>query len=71
MAAFSSFHFSQSGASSRRAPVTSTRCVTPQRVTDLAQIAARIRKSAVNALLLLWTALALSFSLLLLVGFFL
>ena len=41
MAAFSSFHFSESGARSRRAPMTSTRCVTSQRATHLAEIAAR------------------------------
>ena len=71
MAAFSSFHFSESGARSRCAPVTSTRCVTSQRATHLAEIAARVREATVNAVLLLWTAVALSFSLLVLVGFFL
>ena len=71
MAAFSSFHFSESGAPSRRAPVTSIPCVTSQRTTDLAEIAARVREATVNAVLLLWTAVALSFSLLVLVGFFL
>jgi hypothetical protein len=71
MAAFSSFHFSESGAPSRRAPVTSTQCVTSQRTTDLPEIAARVRAAAGKAVLLLWTALALSFSLLVVVGFFL
>jgi len=71
MAAFSSFHVSESGAPSRRAPVTSTPCVTSQPTTDLAEIAARVREAAGKAVLLLWTALALSFSLLVLVGFFL
>ena len=71
MAAFSSFHSFESGAPSRRAPVTSTPYVTPRRATDLAEIAARGREAAVNAVLLLWTAVALSFSLLVLVGFFL
>ena len=71
MAAFSSFHFSESGAPSRRAPATFTPCVTSQRTTDLAEIAARVREATVNAVLLLWTAVALSFSLLVLVGFFL
>ena len=71
MAAFSSFHFSDSGARSQRAPMTSTRCVRSHRTTDLAEIAARIGGAAGKAVLLLWTALALSFSLLVLVGFFL
>ena len=71
MAAFSGFHFSDSGARSQRAPMTSTRCVRSRRTTDLAEIAARVRGAAGKAVLLLWTALALSFSLLVLVGFFL
>jgi hypothetical protein len=70
MAAFSSFHFIESGAPSRRAPVTSTPRVTPHRTTDLAQIAARVRAAAGKAVLLLWTALALGFSLLVMAGFF-
>lgn len=71
MAAFSSFHFVESGAPSRCAPVTSRLPVTPHRTTDLAEIAARARAAAGKAALLLWTALALGFSLLLMVGFFL
>ena len=71
MAAFSSFHFSDSGARTRRAPMTSTQCVRSRRRTDLAEIAAVVRGAAGKAVLLLWTALALSFSLLVLVGFFL
>jgi hypothetical protein len=71
MAAFSSFHFVESCAPSRRAPLTSTPRVYPHRTTDLAEIAARARAAACNAVLLLWTALALAFSLLVMVGFFL
>jgi hypothetical protein len=51
--------------------VTSTRCGTSQRRTDIAEIAARVREAAGKAVLLLWTALALGFSMLVLVGFFL
>jgi hypothetical protein len=71
MAVFSSFHFSESGAPSRRAPVTSTPCVTPHRTTDLAKIASRVRAAAGGVLLLLGTALATGFSLLVMAGFFL
>ena len=71
MAVFSSFHFSESGALSRRAPVNSPPCVTPHRPTDLAKIAARVRAAAGGALLLLGTALATGFSLLVIAGFFL
>jgi hypothetical protein len=71
MAAFSSFHFIESGAPSRRAPVTSTPRVTAHRTTGLAQIAARVRAAAGGALLLVGTALALGFSTLVMVGFFL
>ena len=71
MAAFSSFHFFESGAPFRRAPVTSTPRVAPRRTTDLAEIATRVRAAAGKAVLLLWTALALGFSLLVMIGFFL
>ena len=71
MAAFSSFHFFESGAPSRRAPVTSTPRLTAHRTTDLAQIAARVRAAAGGALLLLGTALALGLSTLVVVGFLL
>ena len=71
MAVFSSFHFSESRAPSRRAPVTSIRRVAPQRTTDFAEIAARVRAAAGGAALLLWTALATGFSLLVIAGFFL
>ena len=71
MAAFSSFHFSESGAPSRRAPATSTRRVPPHRTTDLAEIAARARAAVGKAVLLVWTALATGFLLLIMVGFFL
>jgi hypothetical protein len=71
MAAFSSFHFFESGAPSRRAPVTSIPRVTARRTTDLAETAARVGAAAGKAVLLLWTVLALSFSLLVAVGFFL
>jgi hypothetical protein len=71
MAAFSSFHFSESGARSQRAPVTSTPRVTARRTTDLAQITARVRAAAGGALLLLGTAAGLGFSTLVVVGFFL
>jgi hypothetical protein len=71
MAVFSSFHFSESGAPSQRAPVTSTSCVTSHRTTDLAKIATRVRAAAGGAVLLLGTALATGFSLLIMAGFFL
>jgi hypothetical protein len=71
MAAFSSFHFSESGAPSRCAPMTSTPRVTPYRTTDLAEIAARAWAAVGKAVLLLWTALAIGFSLLIMAGFFL
>jgi hypothetical protein len=71
MAAFSSFHFFESGAPSRRAPVTSTPRATAHRTTGLPQIAARVRAAAGAAFLLLGTALALGFSTLVVVGFFL
>jgi hypothetical protein len=71
MAAFSSFHFFESGALSQRAPVTSTPRVTPHRTTNLAQIAARVRAAAGGAFLLLGTALGLGLSTLVVVGFFL
>jgi hypothetical protein len=71
MAAISRFHFSDSVARSQRAPMTSTRCVRSPRTIDLAELAARVGGAAGKAVLLLWTALALSFSLLVMVGFFL
>ena len=71
MAVFSSFHFSESGAPSQRAPVTSTPCVAPHRTTAFAKIAARVRAAAGGAALLLWTALATGFSLLVMADFFL
>jgi hypothetical protein len=71
MAAFSNFHFSDSCARSRRAPLTSTLRITPQRTTDLAEVAVRVGKAAKDAALLLWAALALGFSLLVLVDFLL
>jgi len=71
MAAFSSFHFVESGAPSRRAPATSTRRVPSHRTTDLAEIAARAWAAVGKAVLLIWTALALSFALLVMVGFLL
>jgi hypothetical protein len=71
MAAFSNFHFSGSCARSGRAPLASSPRATPHRTTDLAEIAARVGKAASNAALLLWAAIAVSFSLLVMVGFFL
>jgi hypothetical protein len=71
MAVFSSFHFSDSCARSRRAPLTSISRVTPHRTTDLAEVAARVGKAAKNTALLLWATLALGFSLLVLVDFLL
>jgi hypothetical protein len=71
MAAFSSFHFVESGAPSRRAPRTSTRRVPLHRTTDLAESAARAWAAVGKAVLLLWTALATGFSLLIMAGFFL
>jgi hypothetical protein len=71
MAAFSNFHLSGSSARSARAPLASTSRVTPHRTTDLAEIAARVGKAVSDAALLLWAALAVSFSLLVMVGFFL
>jgi hypothetical protein len=70
MAVFSSFHFSESGAPSLRAPVTSTSHVTSHRTTGLAEIAARVGAAAGGAVLLLWTALAIGFWLLVMAGFF-
>ena len=70
MAAFSSFHFSESGAPSLRAPVTSTSHVTSHRATGLAEITARVGAAAGGAVLLLWTALAIGFWLLVMAGFF-
>ena len=71
MAAFSSFHFFESGAPSRRAPVTSTPREAARRTTDLTEIAAHVRAAAVAAVLLFWTACALGFWLLVVVGLFL
>jgi hypothetical protein len=51
--------------------MTSTPRVSPYRTTDLAEIAARARAAVGKAVLLVWTALALSFALLVMVGFFL
>lgn len=71
MAAFSSFHFSDFGTRSRRAPVTCAPCATPHRHTDLEEIATRVRTAAKDVALLLWAMLALGFSLLIMAGFFL
>jgi hypothetical protein len=71
MAAFSSFHFSDSDARSQRAPVTCNPCATPHRHTDLEEIATRVRTAAKDVALLLWAMLALGFSLLVMAGFFL
>ena len=71
MAAFSNFHFSDSCARSRGVPLTSISRVTPHRTTDLAEIAARAWAAVGKAVLLIWTALALSFALLVMVGFLL
>jgi hypothetical protein len=69
MAALSRFHFIESGAPSRCAPLTSTRRV--NRRTDLAEIAARAAIAVGKAVLVLWTALALGFWLLVIVASFL
>jgi hypothetical protein len=71
MAALSNFHFSDPCAQSRRAPLTSITRVTPHRTTDLAGVAACVGKIAKDAALLLWAALAMGFSLLVLVDFLL
>jgi hypothetical protein len=71
MAAFSSFHFVESGAPSRCAPVTSSPRAAAHRTTDIAEIAARASAAVGKAVLLLWTALAIGFSLLIMAGFFL
>jgi hypothetical protein len=70
MAAFSSFHFFESGAPSGRVPA-STRRVPAHRTTGLMEIAARAWAAVGKAVLLLWTALAIGFSLLIMAGFFL
>ena len=69
MAAFSRFHFIESGAPSRCAPLTSARRV--NRRTNLAQIAVDAAVAVGKAVLLVWTALALCFWLLVIVASFL
>jgi len=69
MAAFSRFHFIESGAPSRRAPLTSARRV--NRRTNLSQIAVDAAVAVGKAVLLVWTALALCFWLLVIVASFL
>jgi hypothetical protein len=70
MVAFSSFHFFESGALPRRAPVTFNTRATPHLMTDVVEIAARVRAAVAEAALFLWTVVVLGFLLLVMVGFF-
>jgi hypothetical protein len=67
---FSSIHFVESGAPSARAPVISTRRAAAHPTPYLVEIAARAGAAIGKAVLLLWTMLALGFSLLVIAGFF-
>jgi hypothetical protein len=71
MVAFSSFHFFESGALPRRAPPTSKTRATPHLMTDVVEIAARVRAAVAEAALFLWTAVVVGFLLLVMVGCFL
>jgi hypothetical protein len=71
MAAFSSFQFNKPGALSQRASVASPPPILRRRATALAEMASRVRVVCGEILLLLWTILALAFSLLVVAGFFL
>jgi hypothetical protein len=68
MVAFSSFRFFESGALPKRAPATFNARTTPHLITDVAEIAARIRAAVAEAALFLWTVLVLGFLLLVLVS---
>ena len=70
MAAFSSSRFFESGAPVRRVPTASI-ARTPHRMTDVAEVAARVRAAVAEAALFLWTALVVGFLLLVVIGCFL
>jgi len=70
MAAFISFHGFVPGASSERSSAAYS-ARTARRLANLTEIAARTRTAAGETAAFLWTGLALSFSLSVMVGFFL
>jgi hypothetical protein len=71
MAAFSTSRFFESRAPVKRAPTTSIARGTPHRMTEVGEIAARVRAAVAEAALFLWTALVVGFLLLVVVGSFL
>jgi hypothetical protein len=71
MVAFSSFRFFESGALGKRAPATFKARATPHLVTDVVEIAARVRAAVAEAALFVWTVVVLGFLLLVMVSFFL
>jgi hypothetical protein len=71
MAAFSSSRFFESGAPVKGAPATSIARRTPHRMTEVVEIAARVRAAVVETAMFLWTALAVGFLMLVVVGCFL
>jgi hypothetical protein len=71
MAAFSSFHFFESGALPKHAPATFNVRATRHLMTDVVEITARVRAGVAEAALFLWTVVVLGFLLLVMVGFFL
>jgi hypothetical protein len=71
MAAFSSFHFFESGALPKHAPAILNARATPHLMTDVLEIAARVRAAVAETALFLWTVVVLGFLLLVMVGFFL
>jgi hypothetical protein len=71
MVAFSSFRFFESGALPKRAPATFNARATPHPMTDVLDIAARVRAAVAETALFLWTVVVLGFLLLVMVGFFL
>jgi hypothetical protein len=71
MAAFSSSRFFESAAPVKRAPATSIAPRTPHRMTEVVEIAARARAAVVETAMFLWTALAVGFLALVVVGCFL
>jgi hypothetical protein len=71
MAAFSNIHFFESRALCSRALEILTPRTIRRRATDFAEIASRVRAAGGEALLIVWTGLALAFWLLILVGFIL
>jgi hypothetical protein len=68
MAAFSSFHFFESGALPKHAPATLNARATRHLMTDVVEIAARVRAAVAEAALFLWTVLVVGFLLLVMVS---